>query len=77
MGSNFVGHGCLFLAVFLPGQDVVHGGIHGVDLQRLGDVGVHTCLKAGMDAHIPKPLEIDTVYATMNDILTRQKNSEK
>ena len=34
-------------------------------------------LKAGMDAHIPKPLEIDTVYATMNDILTRQKNSEK
>ena len=34
-------------------------------------------LKVGMDAHIPKPLEIDTVYATMNDILTRQKNSGK
>ena len=29
--------------------------------------------QAGMDAHIPKPLEIATVYATLNKILTGQK----
>ncbi len=30
------------------------------------------CLQAGMDAHIPKPLEIAAVYATLSEILTRQ-----
>ena len=30
--------------------------------------------QAGMDAHIPKPLEIATVYATLGESLTRQKN---
>ncbi len=29
---------------------------------------------AGMDAHIPKPLEISTVYATLNEILHRKGN---
>ena len=32
------------------------------------------CRQAGMDAHISKPLEIATVYATLSEILTRQKN---
>ncbi len=31
-------------------------------------------LQAGMDAHISKPLEITTVYATLNEILSRQKS---
>ena len=31
-------------------------------------------LQAGMDAHIPKPLEIATVYATLNKILSEKKN---
>ncbi len=30
--------------------------------------------QAGMDAHIPKPLEIATVYATLSEILTRKKS---
>lgn len=30
--------------------------------------------QAGMDAHIPKPLEIATVYATLNRILSEKKN---
>ncbi len=32
--------------------------------------------QAGMDAHIPKPLEIAAVYATLNEILNRQKNRQ-
>lgn len=31
--------------------------------------------QAGMNAHIPKPLEIATLYATLNEILHRQDNN--
>ncbi len=31
-------------------------------------------LQAGMDAHIPKPLEIAAMYATLSEILSRQKS---
>ena len=34
-------------------------------------------LQAGMDAHIPKPLEISAVYATLNEVLTRQRQTPK
>ncbi len=33
------------------------------------------CRQAGMDAHIPKPLEIATVYARLNEILTGRKGA--